>query len=306
MSIAPTPSVVTLPAGIGGEDPADLLDALDRRFPRVGLEVWRRRIAERKVRWADGEAVRPGEPCRPGERLHYFREVEAEPTVPFREEVLYVDGHLLVADKPPFLPVHPAGRWVNECLLHRLRRATGIAGLAHLHRLDRATAGLVLFSTDPATRPAYHQLFDRGEVERTYRAAARVEGAPEEREWRRESRLVPGSPWFRIREAPGPPNARTRVVLESLRVGRGLFRLHPETGKKHQLRLHMAALGFPLDGDRLYPDLAPEAADDFDHPLDLLAWRLAFTDPLSGERREFTSRRSLQSLGEGNRTWRES
>ena len=297
MSIAPIPSVVTLPAGIGGEDPANLLDFLDRRFPRVGREVWRRRIAGGKVRWADGEAVRPGGPYRPGARLHYFREVQAEPEVPFREEILYADRHLLVADKPPFLPVHPAGRWVNECLLHRLRRATGIADLAPLHRLDRDTAGLVLFSIDPATRPAYHQLFDRGEVERTYRAAARVDGAPKRREWRRESRIVPGSPWFRMREAPGPPNARTRVGLESLRAGRGLFRLHPETGKKHQLRLHMAALGFPLDNDRLYPDLAPEAADDFDRPLALLAWRLAFTDPLSGERREFTSRRSLPEPG---------
>lgn len=290
MSLAPTPSVVTLPTD---DASADLLDFLDRRFQRIGREIWRRRIADGKVHWEGGPAVRPGERCRPGARLFYFREVEAEPAVPFREEILFADDHLLVADKPPFLPVHPAGRWVNECLLHRLRRATGNTDLAPLHRLDRATAGLVLFSTNPTTRPAYHQLFDRGEVERTYRAAARVAGTPEQRKWRRESRIVPGSPWFRMREAPGPPNARTRVVLESVAAGRALFRLHPETGKKHQLRLHMAALGFPLDGDRLYPELAPEAADGFDRPLALLAWRLAFTDPLTGARREFTSRRSL-------------
>lgn len=290
MSIAPKTSTVTLPAS---EGTADLLAFLDRRFPHIGREVWRRRIADGKVLWEDGTAVRPGALCRPGARLFYFREVETEPSVPFDEEILFADDHLLVADKPPFLPVHPAGRWVNECLLHRLRRATGIDHLAPLHRLDRDTAGLVMFSTDATTRPLYHRLFATGEVERTYLAAAQVPAAPAEHEWQRRSRIVQGSPFFRMREVPGPPNARTRVVLESVDDGRGLFSLHPETGKKHQLRLHMAALGFPLDGDRLYPELAPEAPDDFDRPLALLGWRLAFTDPRTGERRVFTSRRSL-------------
>jgi tRNA pseudouridine32 synthase/23S rRNA pseudouridine746 synthase len=296
MSVSPTPSIVALPADNGGAEAlagGDVIDFLDHRFPRVGREIWQRRIAEGKVCWEGGPAVRPGDRCRPGARVLYFREVAAEPSIPFREEVVFADDRLLVADKPPFLPVHPAGRWVQECLLNRLRRTTGIAGLAPLHRLDRATSGLVMFSTDPATRPAYHRLFERGEVERTYLAAARVESAPERREWRRESRVVPGSPWFRMREESGPPNARTRVVLESVEAGRARFRLYPETGKKHQLRLHMVALGFPLDGDRLYPELAPESADDLTRPLALLAWRLAFTDPLTGDRRAFSSRRFL-------------
>jgi tRNA pseudouridine32 synthase / 23S rRNA pseudouridine746 synthase len=290
MSIAPTPSIFTVAAADGGDD---LLELLDRRFPKVGREVWQRRIEDGKVRWAEGRPVTPGERARPGARLHYFREVAAEPAVPFREEILFADDRLLVADKPPFLPVHPAGRWVNECLLHRLRRATGWTDLAPLHRLDRETAGLVLFSTDPASRPLYHRLFERGEVEREYLAAALTAAPPPEREWKRESRLVAGTPWFRMREAPGPPNARTHIVLDDWHDGRARFRLHPETGKKHQLRIHLAALGFPIAGDRLYPELAPEAPDDFDRPLALLAHRLTFVDPLTGELRTFSSRRNL-------------
>lgn len=290
MAIAPTPSVVTLPPR---EPPPALLDFLERRFPRVGREVWSRRMAEGKVLTGDGAPVTPATPYRAGERLLYFREVEEEPAIPFAEEVLFAGRDLLVADKPPFLPVHPTGPYVTECLLHRLRRRTGLEGLTPLHRLDRATAGLVLFSVRPESRPLYHRLFDRGEVVREYRAVARVAAEPRRREWHLDSRLVRGEPWFRMRTAPGPPNARTRVLLESWRQGRGLFRLLPETGKKHQLRLQMAELGFPLAGDRLYPELAPPAPDDFSRPLALVAHRLAFRDPLTGEERRFTSRRRL-------------
>jgi tRNA pseudouridine32 synthase / 23S rRNA pseudouridine746 synthase len=289
MAIAPTPSVFTVPAAGDG----DLLDLLDQRFPKVGRDVWRRRIEDGKVRWAQGDRVHPGERARPGARLLYFREVDSEPAVPFAEEILYHDDRILVADKPPFLPVHPAGRWVDECLLHRLRRRTGLDQLAPLHRLDRETAGLVLFSTDPATRPLYHRLFARGEVEREYLAMSRTPTPPAEGEWRRESRLVAGTPWFRMREAPGPPNARTRIVLDGHRDGRARFRLYPETGKKHQLRIHLAALGFPVAHDRLYPDLSPDSPDDFAHPLALLAHRLTFLDPVTAAPRTFTSSRVL-------------
>ena len=290
MSIAPTPSVFTVGAADGG---GDLLELLDRRFPKVGREVWQRRIDDGKLRWEEGRPVSPGERARPGARLLYFREVAAEPEIPFAEEILFADDRLLVADKPPFLPVHPAGRWVNECLLHRLRRATGLTDLAPLHRLDRETAGVVLFSTDPTSRPLYHRLFERGEVAREYLAVSLTAAPPAEREWLRESRLVAGTPWFRMREVPGPPNARTRIVLEDHRDARARFRLYPETGKKHQLRLHMAALGFPIGGDRLYPTLSPESPDDFAHPLALLAHRLTFLDPVTATPRTFTSHRDL-------------
>ncbi len=245
------------------------------------------------MRAADGEAVGLETPLPPGLCLAYFREVEAEPPVPFTAEVLLETDDFLVADKPPFLPVVPAGPYVNECLLFRLQQANGCATLAPAHRLDRDTSGLVLFTKRQEARGLYQGLFERGEVEKEYLAVARVAERPEAEEWWVENRLVAGEPWFRMREEPGPSNARTQIALLEWRAGRGLFRLRPATGKKHQLRLHMAGLGFPIEGDRYYPDLAPEAPPDFAKPLLLLARCLAFRDPVSGERIEIESRRRL-------------
>jgi tRNA pseudouridine32 synthase/23S rRNA pseudouridine746 synthase len=290
VAVAPRPSFVTLPPAA---EPPALLDFLDRRFPRVGREVWRERLRSGKVLGGDGLAVGLGTPYRAGERLAYFREVRQEPVVPFAEEVLFATHHLLIADKPPFLPVIPAGPYVAECLLYRLRRSTGEAALAPVHRLDRETSGLVALSRRPETRSFYHGLFARREVEREYLAVAEVPEPPGERRWRVASRLVRGEPWFRMREVPGEPNATTEVTLLDWQDGRGLFRLRPETGKKHQLRIHMAGLGFPIVGDRTYPELAPERPPDFDHPLELLARRLAFRDPVTEERVEVVSRRRL-------------
>jgi tRNA pseudouridine32 synthase/23S rRNA pseudouridine746 synthase len=154
----------------------------------------------------------------------------------------------------------------------------------------------VLFSLRPETRSLYHGLFARGEVEREYLAVAAVPAPPRQRRWRVASRVVRGHPWFRMREVPGEPNAATRLELLDWRDGLGLFRLVPETGKKHQLRLHLAGLGFPILNDRCYPVLQPEAPPDFDRPLQLLARRLAFRDPASGQRVEVESRRRLAWL----------
>jgi tRNA pseudouridine32 synthase / 23S rRNA pseudouridine746 synthase len=290
VAIAPQPSFVTLPRV---EEAPALLDFFDRRFPRVGREVWRQRLASGKVLGGDGVPVGLATPYRAGERLAYFREVREEPVVPFAEEVLLVTEHFLVADKPHFLPTIPAGPYVAESLLYRLRRATGERQLAPVHRLDRETAGLVLFSLRPATRRLYHALFARREVDKEYLAVAAVPTAPPQRQWRLASRIVRGEPWFRMREAAGEPNAASRIELLDWRQGRGLFRLHPETGKRHQLRLHLARLGYPIVGERYYPDLTPEAPPDFDHPLQLLALRLAFRDPVAGEAVAVESRRRL-------------
>lgn len=290
MAVAPQPSIVTLPVL---DPPPALLDFLDRRFPRVGREVWLARFEAGKVRGEDGCAVGLESPYRAGERLTYRREVEEEAPIPFAEEVIFRSDHLLAADKPPFLPVIPAGRFVEECLLYRLRRSTGIDSLVPLHRLDRHTRGLVLFSLRPESRGRYGELFARAQIERTYHAVAHAPERPTESEWTVANRLVPGEPWFRMQEAVGEPNARTHVRLLDWRAGRGLFELRPATGKKHQLRLHLAALGFGVVGDRLYPELLPEAPDDFTRPLELLARRLRFVDPVSGEELELASRQGL-------------
>ncbi len=291
-SRSPTPSHATLPAL--ERPPATLLDYLAERFPHVGKETWKARIAAGHVTFDDDQPLSLATPYRAGARIRYFREVAAEPEVPFAEEVLFENDHLLVADKPHFLPVTPSGPWVNECLLHRLRRRLGNHDLVVAHRLDRETAGLVLCCKDPAVRGLYGRLFQEGRVEKGYLAVARVTAPPRREPIEVASRLVKGEPWFRMQTVPGPPNARTRVELTAWRDGHGLFRLTPATGKTHQLRVHMAALGFPLVNDRTYPELQPAAPPDFARPLQLLAGGLRFRDPVSGRELSFRSRRRLQ------------
>ena len=290
-SRSPTPSYATLP--VLERPPATLLDYLAERFPHVGKESWRARIAGGHVTFDDGEPLSLATSYRAGARVRYFREVAEEPEIPFAEEILFESAHLLVVDKPHFLPVTPGGSWVNECLLHRLRRRLGNRDLVVVHRLDRETAGLVLCCKDPATRGLYGRLFQEGQVEKEYFAVARVADPPRREPIEVASRLVPGEPWFRMRTVPGPPNARTRVELTAWRDGYGLFRLTPATGKTHQLRVHLAELGFPLVNDRTYPELQPEAPPDFKRPLQLLASGLRFRDPVSGRELSFRSRRRL-------------
>ena len=302
MSIAPFPSWVSIPETA---DFPTVLDFLDHRFPRVGRETWRSRFERGKVLDEAGRPVTPGAPCVPQSRLRYFREVEHEPRIPFRETVLHRDEHLLVADKPHFLPVVPAGPYVNECLVYRLRQATGEEELTPVHRLDRVTAGLVLCSLRRESRAAYTRLFAERRVEKEYLAVARLPNrstespAPEAeplrpgRRWTLKSRLVRGTPPFLTREMPGPPNAVTHLELLGRHGDLGLFRAVPKTGKKHQIRFHLASLGFPVLHERYYPELLPEAPVDFDRPLQLLARRVGFTDPVTGEERLFVSRRRL-------------
>ncbi|WP_313342525.1 pseudouridine synthase, partial [Stenotrophomonas sp.] len=221
------------------------------------------------------------------------REVVDEPVIPVQESILFQDADLLVADKPHFLPVTPAGSYVRETLLARLVARTGNPALVPLHRLDRLTAGLVLFSTRAATRDAYQRLFRERRIVKTYEALARaLPGLAFPME--RHSRMVPGEPFFRMAEAPGDPNARTRIEVIDGEGGHWRYRLHPETGRKHQLRVHMAALGAPILGDDLYPQLraAGEAAADL--PLQLLAQALSFDDPLTRQPRHFTSQLTLR------------
>ena len=272
---------------------ATVLDCLCERFPKVPRARWLERMARGRVVDGEGRWLTPGTPHRVGGIIHYYREVPAEVPVPFDDVVLHVDGDLLVADKPHFLPVAPSGAHVHETLLGRLIRRTGNHDLAPLHRIDRDTAGLVLFSTNPRTRARYQALFREREVAKGYEAIApalpHIEFPPV-----RRSRLEAGEPFFRRREAPGPANSETGLDV----IGRGslLWRydLTPVTGRKHQLRVHLAALGAAIVNDRTYPLLLqPRAAGDFSAPLQLLARRLAFIDPLTGAERRFDSQRQL-------------
>ena len=291
MAIAKHPSVVTMPAA---EKPyPSIAEFLFMKFPNISRNRWAERILAGKVLDEEGKAITAETPYSPSKRIFYFREIENEPVIPFAEQILFQDDELLVACKPHFLPVIPGGRYVEECLLNRLRTRTGIANLAPLHPLDRETAGIVIFSVNPKTRGRYHELFMRGKVEKTYHALAEVNQPPRENQWTVENRIVRGEPRFRMKTVPGVANSCSHIQLLEVKSNRGLFRLQPVTGKTHQLRLHMSGLGFRIINDRVYPDLQAERNDDFDQPLQLLARRVRFHDPVSGQDREFRSEREL-------------
>ena len=296
-SPAPRPSIVHLPAaGWSGS----LLDFLVERFPKVPRETWRQRFERGEVQGAQGEKLDPAQPGSPHLELRYFREVALAEEPDFGPPVIvFANAELVVADKPPFQPVTPSGPWVRSCLLYQVAAALAAEGeetaeLVPLHRLDRATSGLVLMSRRAATRSLYGRLFEERKVAKVYEALAELPALPEPRSWTVKSRLVAGEPFFRMRETLGEPNAESEIELvetweqEGRHLGR--FELRPSTGKKHQLRIHMASLGFPILGDRYYPELQPEAADDPAKPLCLLARQLAFRDPVDGNNRLFTSR----------------
>lgn len=296
MTIAKHASEITLPAQNQGWP--TVLAFLCTHFPRIAPEVWQKRIQAGKVHWYQGEAITEQSPFLPSRRLCYYREVALEPKIPFAHGIIYQDEHILIADKPHFLPVTPGGDFVNECLLQRLKNDTGLTDLVPVHRLDRDTAGLVLFSKRPESRAAYYQLFSQGDIEKTYQALARVDeqlaALPLPQEWQLTNRIEKAEPRFLNAIVAGEPNAHSTIELLQVRQGIGLFRLTPHTGKTHQLRLHMLSLGFPILHDAYYPVLKPKNTSDFSQPLQLLAAALSFTDPLTGAVRQFTSAQQLQ------------
>jgi tRNA pseudouridine32 synthase/23S rRNA pseudouridine746 synthase len=291
MGVAKQPSVVTMPKV--ENPPASILDFLCSRFPAISRDTWAARITTGNVRLEGFGPIRLNAGYIPLQRIFYYREVATEPCIPFSEKILHQDDHLLVACKPHFLPVTPGGRYVEECLLNRLRKSTGIEALVPLHRIDRETAGLVLFSTNKKSRGCYGELFQNYRMDKTYHALATCPPDQQPGSWRVENRIERGEPWFRTQVVPGTFNARSKINLVEVREELGRFVLHPETGKTHQLRLHMAGIGFGILHDRYYPDLQDEREDNFDTPLQLVAKELRFRDPLTGKMREFASEREL-------------
>jgi len=266
-----------------------ILGFLIKRFPHVRHNLWEQRILEGKVLDDNRNPITPDTEYIPFKRIFYFREIEKERIIPFTEKIIFQNDELLVSCKPHFLPVIPGGPYVAECLLNRLRKRTGNDALVPIHRIDRETAGIVLFSTNRKTRGLYNELFKQGKVEKTYQAVAEYAHSPEKAEWMVDNRIVNGEPWFRMKTAPGKSNSRSIIKLVERKEKIARFLLNPLTGKTHQLRLHMSGLGFRILNDKYYPDLQPEKDDDFDNPLQLIAKMVKFHDPVTGERMEFTS-----------------
>ena len=225
---------------------------------------------------------------RVGACIFYYRELLDEKPIPFRERVIYQDEHILVADKPHFLPVVPSGRFLHETLLVRLRKQTNLTELVPIHRLDKETAGVLLFSLNPKTRGHYTALFRERKIRKVYHALAPAPARFQDQSFplTRRSRIVRGETFFRMKETNGEPNSETYIEqLNNDPVT--LYQLAPTTGRKHQLRVHLSALGIPILNDTLYPQRSFPEDDDFSRPLKLLANSISFRDPLSGKEHYF-------------------
>ena len=290
-----SPSCVALP-DTGTRTPwALMLDFLCERLPAINRTCWAQRMTDGDVLSEHGLAVAPDTPYQGGQRLYYWRTLDTEQPIPFDAHIRFQDEHLLIADKPHFLPVTPTGRFVQETLLVRMKRFTGIDTLSPIHRIDRETAGLVVFSVRPQDRGAYQALFRDRQVSKTYEAIA-----PVHPDWpgpvTRISRMVEDpNAFYRMIEVDGPANSETSIDIIERAGAWARYHLSPLTGKRHQLRVHMNGLGTPIAGDQFYPSVqrGPDAPEDFSQPLRLLAQAIAFTDPVTGAERRFQSALTL-------------
>ncbi|ARU05888.1 hypothetical protein CCO03_15480 [Comamonas serinivorans] len=339
-----SPSCIATPPGPWPR----LLDFLAERLPALDRASWAQRMQTGWV-WSDAaQPLAPDAPYTPHTRVYYWRHAEAEPALPWPARVLFQDAHLVVADKPHFMPVTPSGPFVQRSLLVQLKRELGLPQLSPIHRIDRDTAGLVVFAVQAAERAAYQALFRDRNVHKRYEAVAPwaelppaavaepaaaaprpgaaaawrgqwtrlpqplmpeapaagipAAGIPatgvhagEPTAWCYRSRLVQDPHFFTMHEAAGEANCETHLQLLARHGPWGRYALVPHTGRRHQLRAHLNALGLPIRHDPYYPRVSRRAddPDDVQHPLQLLAQALGFHDPVTGEDRHFTSGQSL-------------
>ncbi len=287
------PSKLQLPPGPW----VTVLDGLCARFPAIPRDAWANRFERGKVQDASGQPLRADMAYQVGMEIRYYREVDNEPAIPFDESVLHMDAHLLVIDKPHFLPVTPAGRYIRETLLARLVDKFENRNIVPLHRIDRETAGLVMFSINSETRDAYQALFRHRNISKHYEALATpLPDITFPLVYR--SRMEKGEPFFRMKEVSGEPNSETHIDVVERGRDRWRYALSPVTGRKHQLRVHMSQLGAPIENDFTYPNLMGVPNEDFTRPLRLLAKRLEFIDPVTGQGRVFESRLRLPDFDE--------
>ena len=248
---------------------------------------------------ANGNSLLPNAPFIPQQMVYYYRHVEDEEKIVAQETIIFEDELVVVADKPHFLPVAPVGRYVQETLLVRLKRRLGLDDLAPMHRIDLETAGLVCFTKQPHTRGAYAALFAEHKIQKRYEAlAAMPKNCSHKFPLTIENCIVPAANFMQSAiDENGKINACTEIYLIQVNNGIGHFALHPYTGKKHQLRLHMANLGLPILHDNIYPAFKPDAPRDENAPLQLLAKQLTFTDPITDAIRMFESTLTLRHAG---------
>ena len=274
----------------------NVLQFFIQQFPHIEAKEWESRFAQGLVLNDEGRALEASEPYQANIHLIYFRRLAREPEIPFEEAILYQDEHILVADKPHFLPVTPSGLYLHQTLLNRLKKKTGIQTLSPIHRIDRDTAGLVVFSIKPDERAHYQNLFRDRAVMKVYEAIAPYSQSLQAKlPLTYQSRLEESEHFLQMQEVPGEPNSDTLIEFIESNHEWARYRLNPGSGKKHQLRCHLNALGVPIKQDQIYPILTPyqEYDIDFSKPLQLLAKEIAFKDPITQEQRSFISQQKL-------------
>ena len=286
-------SRVYLPAA---QNHSNLLDFFVSHFPHIDQAEWLARFQDGLIMTLDGQTVAASDAYQADIHLLYFRRLNREPEIPYQEDILFQDEHILVADKPHFLPVTPSGLYLHQTLLNRLKKRTGIQELSPIHRIDRDTAGLVIFSKNPSERALYQNLFRDRVVKKVYEAIAPYsEELASKLPMTYQSRIEESEHFLQMHEIAGEPNSDTHIELSENTKPWARYQLIPGSGKKHQLRCHLNALGIPIKNDQIYPVLTPyqEYHLDFSMPLQLLAKKIEFVDPVTQDFRSFVCQMTI-------------
>lgn len=269
-----------------------LFDYLCEKFPHIAAHEWQQRFQDQLIFDEYGQILTLNTPYLENSHIFYYRFLEHEIHVPFQAHILFENDHFIAVDKPHFLTISPTGQYLQETLLVRLKKATNNPDLTPIHRLDRETAGIVLISKCAQTRGIYQQLFAERQVQKVYHAIAAYRPElifPQEVKLRMEK----GQPFYTMRIVDGEINSSTKIQLLDHNHTWAKYQLHPETGKQHQLRVHLNHLHIPIKNDPFYPTVMHKNEADFSHPLQLLAKELWFKDPISQKEMHFTSLKEL-------------
>ncbi|MFT4021549.1 MAG: pseudouridine synthase [Acinetobacter sp.] len=265
---------------------------LCQQFPHISPQEWQQRFNEGLIVTATGKVLDIHQTYFCNQHIYYYRFLAHETHVPFEHNIIFENDHIIVVDKPHFLTMSPTGKYVQETLLVRLKKQTNNPALTPIHRLDRETAGIVLFSKQTTSRGVYQQLFAKREVTKTYHAIAPYHSHLQF-PLNIAYRLVKGEPFYTMRVVDGLPNSETYIDILEHNHAFAKYLLKPSTGKQHQLRVHLCQLNIPIQNDPFYPLIKHKPEDDFNHPLQLLAKEICFIDPISQQKMQFSSKQEL-------------
>lgn len=268
--------------------PKCLFDYLCEEFQHIQASEWKQRFEDKLIYNEHGEQLTIDSAYLPDSVVFYYRFLAHEVHVPFEHHIIFENDHLLVVDKPHFLTISPTGQYVQETLLVRLKQQTNNPNLTPIHRLDRETAGIVLFSKKVISRGVYQQMFASRDVKKIYHAIAPFNAKlhfPQHVALRMEK----GQPFYIMQVVDGSANSETDIHLLQHDQTWAKYELYPKTGKQHQLRVHLNFLGLAIKNDPFYPMVQHKPEDDFSAPLQLLAKHLSFIDPITGQKMQFNS-----------------